>query len=238
VAIRDDKIAGSDRSREAADPMSDLEELAEIVRNRPPDRSAPRRARPGARFGAVLVDSISITVVSILLGLVLGFVCNLVPRLDRANVGATAAWCAMMLYFALEIFPGDSPGKWLVGITITLPDGRRAPRGRLLARWLIKYAYLLLMGAILMLGWVRPSSRAAGDLVEMIIEGLLMASWCSALLIVLGMIGTLLPQRRALHDWLSGTAVYDQIELIRKPPQGGHAFQVQQIQAPDTPEQS
>ena len=217
--------------------MNDLEELAEIVRNRPPDRSAPRRARIGARLGAATVDGISLTVISILLALVLGSVTSLFPKLLRGNVEVTAAWCMIMLYFALEIFPGDSPGKWLVGITITLPDGRRAPRGRLVVRWLIKYAYWLLIGVVLMLDWLSALSRADPVLVDTAAEYLKLAAQCAALLIVLGMIGTLLPQRRALHDWLSGTAVYDQIELIRKPPQGGHAFEVQQTHAPDSPQQ-
>jgi hypothetical protein len=75
-------------------------------------------------------------------------------------------------------------------------------------------------------------------LIDDVAEYLKIAWHCAALLIILGMIGTLLPQRRALHDWLSGTAVYDQIELIRKPPQGGHAFEVQHPQAPDSPQQN
>jgi hypothetical protein len=215
--------------------MNDLEELAEIVRNRPPDRSAPRRARAGARLGAATVDGISLTVISILLALVLGAVTGLFPKVYRGIVEFTAAWCVIMLYFALEIFPGDSPGKWLVGITITLPDGRRPPRGRLVVRWLIKYACYLLIGVVLMLDWLSALSRADLVLVDTAAEYLKLAAPCAALLVVLGMIGTLLPQRRALHDWLSGTAVYDQIELVRKPPQGGHAFEVQQTHAAEPP---
>jgi hypothetical protein len=217
--------------------MSDLEELAEIVRNRPPDRSAPRRARPGARFGAVLVDLISITVVSFLLAPLLWLISLIVPDLRGDVAGPAIGWAAIMFYSALDIFPGDSVGKWLISLTIALPDGRPVNRGRLVRRWLIKYAWLLLMGGVVMLQWLRVVLPAQAELVNGATEWVMLSAWCASLLILIGMIGALLPHRRALHDWLSGTAVFDQIDLIRKPPQGGHAFQVQQPRAPDASEQ-
>ena len=211
--------------------MSDLEELAEIVRNRPPDRSAPQRARAGARFGAVTVDVISLNVVAFVLVPVLWLISYLVPHLMGDVAGMAVGWGALMLYSALDIFPGDSVGKWLISLTIALPDGRRASRGRLVRRWLIKYAYLLLIGGTLMLQWLEAVLPALREILHDASQWMVQSSWCALLLILVGMIGTLLPQRRALHDWLSGTAVYEQIELIRKPPQGGHAFEVQQARA-------
>jgi hypothetical protein len=41
-----------------------------------------------------------------------------------------------------------------------------------------------------------------------------------------------------MHDWLAGTAVYDQFDLVRKPPPDGRAFEVQQPQSSLPPDLS
>jgi uncharacterized RDD family membrane protein YckC len=147
---------------------------------------------------------------------------------------AALAWCMLMIYSATEIFMGDSPGKWMAGITIALADGRPAPRRRLLRRWLVKYAVLIVSGISLFSSWIFLTTYRAGTTnqarFELFAQVQLILSWASAAVFsitALGAIGIFFPQRRALHDWIAGTSVFDQLDLVRKPPVSPRAFEVQ-----------
>jgi uncharacterized RDD family membrane protein YckC len=214
--------------------MSDLEDLAAIVRSRGETRRAVRPSRSSARFGAAFADFIAVMLLSFVLGLLLAFIAQIFPRLGYQMIGPALVWCLLMLYSAIEIFMSDSPGKWMVGITIALPDGRRAPRRRLLWRWLVKYAFLIVWGMSLFSSWIFLMTWETGSAnqarFELFAQVQFILSWAFVVVFsitALGTLGIFFPQRRALHDWIAGTTVFDQLDLVRKPPVSPRAFEVQ-----------
>jgi uncharacterized RDD family membrane protein YckC len=194
-----------------------------------------RPSRAAARLGAALADFIAVTGLSVVLGLLLALIAQIFPRLANEVTAAALAWCMLMIYSATEIFMGDSPGKWMIGITIALPDGRRAPRRRLLWRWVVKYAFLIIWGIHLLWTWMFLMTLDMGTAniharISLFAQVQLILSWTMIAVFsitALGTLGILFPKRRALHDWIAGTSVFDQLDLVRKPPVSPRAFEVQ-----------
>ncbi|AFG38031.1 RDD family protein [Spirochaeta africana] len=96
------------------------------------------------------------------------------------------------LYWAAELLFGWSAGKLLTGITVASMDGSPGNIGLYLSRVLFKHSSLLVLIAALLTGrlW------------------LLVPSLALLLLTAIGFLRVLGSQRRALHDVLSGTAIY------------------------------
>jgi uncharacterized RDD family membrane protein YckC len=104
----------------------------------------------------------------------------------------SVAWMVLGLVYALiEAFTGYSPGKLILGIRAVDESGQRAPVGKLLLRFAIKYSGSILgvAGLLLMLPML--------DKVSMFVS----------LGIVVGFFLVLTPARQALHDKVAGTAV-------------------------------
>jgi uncharacterized RDD family membrane protein YckC len=221
------------RTSTQVDAMSKLEVLAAVLRAHSASGEStrsPRRAPARMRFGAAVID--------LAIGLVIAIFVAIFPIMGGWKLGGAMVWSAVLLYSTLEILPGDSPGKWMVGLTITLPNGRPASRGRLVLRWLIKYSFLFAGGlyamidsfAMVFLPW--PAVLPYLDALNLAMTISQIIFWFAALLILAGMLGTFVPARRALHDWFAGTAVYLYKDLLRDPPSAGRAFEVQAPQAP------
>ena len=97
-----------------------------------------------------------------------------------------------LLYFCFEIVLGATPGKLLMGVRIASAEATIASYGRLLSRWAIKQSpFILLLGASFV------GSQLLFDI------GLGFAA-----VIAVGTLAALRGDKRAVHDLLTGTAVY------------------------------
>jgi len=124
------------------------------------------------------------------------------PAVVRYAAGLVAIPLAVdLLYSLVELIVGASVGKLLLGFRIGTAGGRRADAGTLIVRFLAKYSgSLLAIVAVL---------ARAPELLP--ISALLYA------LFVAGCFATLGPERRALHDYVAGSAVYRADELDEGP---------------------
>jgi uncharacterized RDD family membrane protein YckC len=104
---------------------------------------------------------------------------------------AATPFVLVVLYFLVEAFTGASFGKMALGLIVALPTGERAYMGTYFYRFVVKYSGPLLLVA----GLVTRSYTliAIGGFV-----------WA---VILLGYVTALSPDRRCLHDYLTGTAV-------------------------------
>jgi hypothetical protein len=222
--------------------MSELDELAVAIRKRAQEvRSARavRRAWIGARAGAVGIDLFLLFFVHVASLAVYDAVRQLPPAWTRGVDEVVITYGAPVLYTSTEVFTGYSLGKLALGLQIALPDGSDARRRRLLVRWLIKYAFFLLVALAQALHAAVYSLLRLGAfsnwsdlwLVNDVLYVIEIGAICAAVLTFFGMFGACLPARRALHDWLSGTAVYVERDLLRDRPPAGHAFEVQKPKA-------
>ena len=116
-----------------------------------------------------------------------------------------AATVLGLLYGLIEGFTGWSPGKLILGIRVVDESGQRAPVGKLLLRYLVKYSGSVLAFAGLVAGASVLSS--AGQLV--------------ALGIVVGCFLVLGKARQALHDKIAGTAVLRKSDIGAPAPAAG-----------------
>jgi uncharacterized RDD family membrane protein YckC len=121
--------------------------------------------------------------------------------LGAATTAGTEFWGVMLaanffalplLYFCFEIVLGATPGKLLMGIRIATDSATPAPYGKLLARWAVKQSPFIVMLAASLL-----SSQL------MFNAGLALAG-----AVALGTLTGLAGNKRAVHDMLTGTAVY------------------------------
>ena len=97
-----------------------------------------------------------------------------------------------LLVLLPEAFYGASPGKFALGMRVRGEEGEPAPAGRRWLRWGIKTACFWGMTLALITGKWEPAA----------------ASIIAGALVLAGFFSTLGPSRQALHDHLSGTAVY------------------------------
>jgi uncharacterized RDD family membrane protein YckC len=109
-----------------------------------------------------------------------------------------AVWLALLplivtlAYGLVEGLSGRSLGKLITGLTICSPDGERVYAGPLLLRYALKNAPLLLF--VLALATRSPFLVGAGGVAFAVV--------------LLGALVMLGPERRAIYDYLAGTAVY------------------------------
>jgi uncharacterized RDD family membrane protein YckC len=212
--------------------MSDLKDLAEAVRSRSLAGVAGRPVRPawgGVRCGAVILDLMVLCFAYAVLFAVFEITGHLLPRYMHVMV----AWAFILIYTSTEVFPGRSPGHWLMDLRITSRDGAPATRVRLAIRWLIKYAFLLFATFWQSLdSWVlavlpgRTLGPTSLELANRLLDTAQVSTWCAGILTFVGIIGAFLPNRRALHDWLSGTAVFELRDVREEPPSAVKAFEV------------
>jgi uncharacterized RDD family membrane protein YckC len=121
--------------------------------------------------------------------------------LGAATAAGTQFWGVMLaanffalplLYFCFEIVLGATPGKLLMGIRIASDAGTAASYGKLLLRWTVKQSPFIVM------------------LIARLINSELMFNFGIGLfaVVALGTVTALWGNKRAVHDMLSGTAVY------------------------------
>lgn len=142
--------------------------------------------------------------------------------LNPVRVSATVGNALWLGYSSLEWWAGATPGKLLLGMRIEAAAGGPAPRGQLFLRWAIKQGVRIcgLLDAITLTYAVRLLLAKGGlaffyhepmnfklirDLGEIL--GLVTAG---------GFLLVLRPDRRALHDLLTGTAVYRKVQPTSK----------------------
>jgi hypothetical protein len=150
-----------------------------------------------------------------------------------------------VLVFALctigDVVFAASPGKWILGFVIGTARAARAPMWRLLLRWCVKYAPVLIAaagvavlesGSVIRTTFGISASPALWSIAQAL--GLIAGVW--AWCIALGAFLALLPTRRTLHDWIAGTAVFQDGRLAGEPVPPVHGFEVAPVPLPATPE--
>jgi uncharacterized RDD family membrane protein YckC len=143
--------------------------------------------------------------------MVVGLLAEIAPQL-RGPVESTVGLGlvgVVLLCTVGDILVEASPGKWIFGLAIRTPTGQPAPLVRLVLRWLLKYAPLLLLGLHGFVAFIGSRFGLWGT--PLFTWALLTCEeaatyWAHA--IVAGTLLALLPARRTLHDLLAGTAVY------------------------------
>lgn len=199
--------------------LSSLAELASAVREVGP---SPRQVRPasfGPRFWATFIDAAVLMLLSLLFVLVevgMGVV-RILPERGEAVV-ACGYLLFVLLLTATEAFGSATPGKSFVGLRVVRRDGRTATTGRRVCRWAVKQSPLVCFAGTLSLLMVSEMGMPLPDGLWLplgfAIQGL-------SLIIAAGCLLVLMPSRRALHDLLTGTAVYREEDVVRE---AGHAF--------------
>jgi uncharacterized RDD family membrane protein YckC len=107
-------------------------------------------------------------------------------------VQAANLFALPLLYFCFEIVLGATPGKLLMGIRIATDAATPAPYGKLLGRWALKQSPFI----VLLLATLLHSTPVFN-------AGLALAGVVAA-----GTVTALGGSKRAVHDLLTGTAVY------------------------------
>jgi uncharacterized RDD family membrane protein YckC len=232
------RIGGVDQTTtEGRATVSELDDLASIVKDRP-DTTELRPATAGPRLAAGLIDSIALVFILLFVGILAAIVQGTfgVVRIRRGAEPAIAAlfWLIFAAYAASEVYLRGTPGKWLLGISITDRDGGRPRVPALLRRFVIKNAPLLLVGLLMLFLFVgdalldvnHPRFYARVALFEQIEWAIGLSINVASGLVVIESLGIFFPKRLALHDWLSGTAVMSELELTRKRRPAPRAFEV------------
>lgn len=147
----------------------------------------------GLRIGAALIDVVIVIVLSLALGSVVG------GSAIMFSPDAAGSYVAMLLmsilplaYFSLEIFRAATPGKMVLKLKIANPDGSAANQATLIRRFCTKFAGSLLglVGAITTLAILQTVGGVVG------------------LVILIGFLLVLQPDKQALHDKVGKTAVF------------------------------
>ena len=156
------------------------------------------------RFGATAIDYVIVAAICATLGATLGGLSHQPigesvwgegvagdPYLG-ALAGIVAGFALVgALYMSIEAWANATPGKRLLGLVVVSEDGRPAPTGVRVARYLVKNCHLLLGSASSLSGaWF------IGALAPL-----------ATLVVVAGSTMILTPERRALHDIVAKTAV-------------------------------
>ena len=188
-----------------------LRDTSTLVPRPPP---LPHLRRPvgfTAHIAAFLFDALALLALLVAGGMIVGLVGAIFPRLRPLPESAAGLFLVgvILLCTVGDIVVDASPGKWIFGLAIRTPTGERAPLGRLILRWLLKYAPLLLLAVRAGVGffgdrmglWDAPAVVWLKSATEE-------AATCWTCGIVTGTLLALLPTRRTLHDLLAGTAVY------------------------------
>lgn len=150
--------------------------------------TANQRQGFGIRFGAAFVDA-----------LIAGIPAGILTAIGGEKFGPFLGAAAILGYTSLEIFKAATPGKMIFKLRITSEDGTEASGDALFKRWVIKqvpnclrfvtalFLLISLGGIAALFNWVT------------IFAGIGYVVSCCL---------TLRPDRQALHDTMSHTAVF------------------------------
>ena len=135
------------------------------------------------RFVAAVLDAV------VLIGLCVGVSLAL---MFAPKIAAIASSLVALAYMATEIFFAQTPGKRVLGLTVTKPDGTPATREALIKRYAVKNAS----------GFLSLAAAITGVMLLSVVGGVIgLAVFAAAFLM-------LRPDRLAGHDIVAGTAVY------------------------------
>ncbi len=181
----------------------------------------------GQRFGAWIIDFIIVVVLGIvlvpvftvlgtMLGGAAGAATSQVPSINSENSDVMGIFNMLMntttgarvgfiigvnlltiLYCLMEGLAGYTFGKLMVGIQIGLKGGKKAPKGVLLKRFLVKYLANVFAISIALIGL--PILSSLSNLI--------------ALVLTIGCLFALGESRQALHDMMVGTSVFRRSDL-------------------------
>lgn len=220
---------------------SDLSEVAALAGSVGITQSATHVRRPAdllTRGRAAVVDVVAMFLISLFVGIVgLAFLHG-VSGERWVSMVSILLLSALLLYTALDVFMAATPGKAMLDLTVTRRDGFPAPARRLVSRWAVRNGAFLLLTLTGCLELTRDAvERAKGrpfaavvgyaldDAVrEAIVLSYPTAGWYALLVWFPGsLLAAVPPRRQALHDLLTGTAVYRTRDVVRA--ETGRAFQ-------------
>ena len=127
---------------------------------------------------------------------------------EFASLGGIAAltyYSLWMLIVLPEIVYALSPGKYLVGAEIRSQDGKEASGAQLTLRFFVKNAFQIFFFLNAILATAFDVNR---PIVMSLLVLLLFAAICLGLFSGVGCFLAIFPGRRALHDYIAGTAVF------------------------------
>jgi len=162
----------------------------------------------GRRLAALALDAAGITLVGWVFSTPIFRAEDALGLVKFSSIDTSAAavvalilplWGAAWIYMLPEAFVAATPGKFILGLKIARRGGEAAPFGILLARYAAKSAALFV---VLPFGFVDNLIGAVAFLVL-------------GLTILLGSLRGVGPERRTLHDRISGTAVFQRKDLVR-----------------------
>jgi uncharacterized RDD family membrane protein YckC len=172
------------------------------------------RVGVGRRAAAAAIDLIAMACAAVAVGAAFAFVSS--AQADRsASPGGTGelagllgflgglagGFAATLGYSLIEGMTGRSPGKRALRLVVSREDGTPATRRQYATRWIAKYAAVVLLGAGVITG--AELVAMAGRFV-----GILTIAGCA---LALG------DHKRALHDFVAGTAVRSSRTPARDP---------------------
>lgn len=179
------------------------------------------RAGFGVRLVALVIDLLLITAISVVIGLMagsstavlihkMGWTLDTDPagQVVAAGILSVAVFILVTLlvsalislpYNLMEALFGWTPGKLATGLRVRNQDGSRPGLGQVFSRWLIKHNAIL----ISLLTFVGIPVAFLSPILQAVVFG--------------GCFLALGQSRQALHDSLTGTAVYELRELESDP---------------------
>jgi uncharacterized RDD family membrane protein YckC len=152
----------------------------------------------GVRFAGAIFDAMVYVVGMSAVGI------GLTTAGVTATYGEFLAEVFVVAMTTCEIFWRTSPSKWCLGAEIAMVDGCRATGSRLIARWACKHgpwAAIVLLASSDTLARGGPLSGRFGDVLFLTL-GIVQA------IVSIGCLLASPPARRALHDYIAGTAVF------------------------------
>jgi uncharacterized RDD family membrane protein YckC len=187
-----------------------LAEFGTVVRSMP---AFSRRRCPadfGPRAVAFFVDSVVQGLLWFFAVMLSGAVAGPLG-LDSPAIGGVVL-SVLLLYSLTEVFGAATPGKLLPQLQVARPDGRPASRPLRLRRWAIRNAPLLLFTCCYALSILEDLVPGGSGLLTRAFRTAAVACAVAALsataAFAIGSFAAVLPARRTLHDFLSGTAIY------------------------------
>jgi uncharacterized RDD family membrane protein YckC len=185
----------------------DLADLAAVAKSYPTRRPI-ERVGVGLRLMAALLDVAILLVAGlVVVGVSALGVQVILSRRHLPITGLVALGGSLPLaYGATEIFMAGTPGKRLLGIQIARADGVRADAGQRTARWAYKHG---VSAALMGYACVSATVFSGVPVDERVVAGLQLLN----LAVALGALAMLGKGRRALHDYLAGTAIYSEADV-------------------------
>ena len=210
-------------------PEAALGDLAAAVRATSDNEYVRQPAGFAARLGAAAADLV-IQIFVFLIAIGASLLLHMILPGALAGLASVLAGIGVpVLYSLAELFGSATPGKSIAGLRIARRDGYRPSLGQRAGRWAFKHSPLLAWVALVPLALrdaMAGGGTALGFIADAVPGGL-------ALAVVAGCLMALLPARLALHDIVSGTAVFREEDLAKKPRYTGHGFRpVMQAEQP------